>query len=107
MEVAMKFTCLHKSARKEYKIYTYLNALNNPGVQSYGIPTVYYYGKWNKLIILAMTLLDSSFQKKIEDGELNELDLMILFREFVSIQKIAINSFHPILIIPIFFFLFR
>lgn len=45
----MKFTpdVNEKQAQNEYKMYTYLNAINNKKAEKYGIPTVYYFGKWN------------------------------------------------------------
>lgn len=86
MEIAMKFTELKNEdeAKQEYKIYTYLNAINNPNTEAYGVPTIYYYGTWNDHVMMAMTLLDSEFHKRFDGGKFNEIDLLITFREFVS-----------------------
>lgn len=49
MEVAMKFSSFWatENTENEYEMYTYLDAINNPNVEAYGIPSIYYYGKWN------------------------------------------------------------
>lgn len=65
-------------------MYTYLNAINNETVERYGIPSVYYYGVWNNHYLMAITLLDSEFKRHADAGKLNELDLLIICREFVS-----------------------
>lgn len=83
-EVAMKFTeeNYKYEAAKEYKMYTYLHAINNELVEQYGIPTVYYFGKWANFFLMAITLLDTSVKSII--GNVNELDGLIMFRDFVS-----------------------
>lgn len=85
-EVAMKFTPpkFERSAINEYEIYTYLNAINNASVEMYGIPTVYYFGKWNDYVLMAITLLDTKFDKIFASDKIIELDVLIMFREFVS-----------------------
>lgn len=86
MEVAMKFTCIgdKEYAQNEYEIYSYLHAIDNPKVELYGIPSVYYYGIWNdEYIMMGITLLDSGLKKTLKDGQLNELDLLIMCKEFV------------------------
>lgn len=87
VEVAMKFTPSKRAdvAAREYEMYTYLNAINNTDVERYGIPTVYYYGTWKDNILIAVTLLDPAFNKKSKDRELQEVDILITFREFVSL----------------------
>lgn len=51
IDVAMRFTpdVNKEQAHNEYKMYTYLNAINNKTSEKYGVPTVYYFGKWNLL----------------------------------------------------------
>lgn len=85
-EVAMKFTPskFEKSALDEYEIYTYLNAINNTSVEMYGIPSVYYFGRWNDYVLMAITLLDTKFDKVFSSEKIIELDVLIMFREFVS-----------------------
>lgn len=81
----MKFTLPQRTfgAEHEREMYGYLNAIHNTNVESYGIPTVYYYGRWGKYHLMAVTLLDPVFNKKIESREVNYLDLLIISREFV------------------------
>lgn len=85
-EVAMKFTPSNRKARaqKEYEIYTYLDAIDNEICEQYGIPCVYYYAPWDDYIIMAITLLDEKFENRVRNGVLNEVDLLIICREFVS-----------------------
>lgn len=95
MEVAMKFTPYNKrsSAEREYKIYTYLNAIDNRTIEWYGIPSIHYYGRWNNFIMMAMNLFDSEFHKRTKRGTITELDLLILFQEFVSWKFYSGNGF--------------
>lgn len=92
-EVAMKFTPSESSnfAKKEYEMYSYLNAINRPEVEAYGIPAVYYYGEWDrnkeKYHLLAITLLDLEFYKRAKDHKVSDIDLLILSRGFVSINR--------------------
>lgn len=94
-EVAMKFTLPDDEieAVHEYAIYTYLDAVNNTGVESYGIPSVYYYGRWDNCVMMALTLLDTQFSElcKSKEKKLTDLDILILIREFVSAFRI---NFH-------------
>lgn len=85
-EVAMKFTPLHMKvfATEEFKIYSYLNAINNSDVERYGIPSVYYYGEWNDYVLMGLTLLDPEFNKRVENGLFGEVDGLILMQQFVS-----------------------
>lgn len=94
-DVAMKFTKLSDAfkAKMEYEIYTCLNAINDPDVERYGIPAVYYYGKWEDYILMAITLLDSKFNPNPKSSAINEVDVLILFREIVIMVKMQpINS---------------
>lgn len=85
-EIAMKFTPINVEifASEEFKIYSYLNAINNTDVERYGIPSVYYYGKWNNYILMGITLLDAKFNKCFECGLFNGADALILMQQFVS-----------------------
>lgn len=67
----------------EYRMYSYLKAINNATVENYGIPAIYYYGEWEDCTLLALTLLDSTF-KCNPDNSLRDIDIMITFREYVS-----------------------
>lgn len=96
MQVAMKFSPLHfiDSSKNEYKMYTYLDAINNPNALNDGVPTIYYFGTWNNYTIMAMTLLDSGLQKKIKD-QIEELEVYIVCRDFVSQQTKAMTTMAP------------
>lgn len=89
MELAMKFTPMEEQfeAAKEYVIYNYLDAVNNTGVEKFGIPSVHYFGLWEDHVLMAITLLDADCMKKARNNEINELDTIIIFREFVSLTK--------------------
>lgn len=67
----------------EYRMYSYLKAINNSKSEAYGIPTVYYYGEWEDCNLLALTLLDSEF---MYDSSINskDIDVFITLREYVS-----------------------
>lgn len=85
--VAMKFieTGGEFGAENEhYEIYTYLNAINNSRVEIYGIPTVYYYGTWEVHNIMAIILFDHNVLSEYVNCKMNEVDLLIIMREFVN-----------------------
>ncbi|XP_031622978.1 uncharacterized protein LOC116340563 [Contarinia nasturtii] len=88
-EVAMKFTSSEGKleARREYEIYSYLDAINNTAIESKGIPSVYYFGEWEDYTLMAITLLDPVFTKKINAKDIDETDILIISREFVRITK--------------------
>lgn len=81
-EVAMKFTPPEDecNAQREFEVYTCLESINQTNKEAYGIPTVYYYGRWEGSIMMAITLLDS----KLKDYQLKNMDILLIFREFVS-----------------------
>lgn len=82
----MKFTPLRIQifASEEFKIYSYLNAINNDTVEEYGVPAVFYYGRWDDYILMAITLLDPEFNKNFEDRLFDEADALIVIQQFVS-----------------------
>lgn len=82
----MKFTSSYeyrREAEKEYEIYSYLNAINRTEIERMGIPSVYYFGEWDDYILIATTLLDSTFNKKFQAKDIDETDILIVCREFV------------------------
>lgn len=88
-EIAMKFTMNSQRAKatREYEMYTYLNAINNQSVEAFGIGAIYYFGSClnGKYIVTGMTLLDPEFSEHIKSGEqFTDIDILIIFREFVS-----------------------
>lgn len=90
-EVAIKFTSSKEKnkAKIEYKMYTYLNAIDNEDVERYGIPSVYYYDTWDDYILLAITLLDPAFTDRVRSfrpDKLSTADILIVFKECVSLQ---------------------
>lgn len=82
----MKFTSSEgkREAKREYEIYSYLDAINNTAIERHGIPSVYYFGEWDDYILMAITLLDPVFTTKINTKDIDETDVLIISREFVS-----------------------
>lgn len=82
----MKFTlsCPGADAKHEYEIYSYLNAINNTEIEKYGIPCIYYYGQWKECQMIGMSLLGTEFNNRYKHLDVNDLDVLILCREFVS-----------------------
>lgn len=76
-------------AEHEYRIYSYLHAIDNPTVERFGIPAVYYYGKWKDFIVIAITLCErGSLNDYCDDFDPeNPLNNLIVFREFVSFTR--------------------
>lgn len=90
----MKFTLQEywADAEQEYEIYTCLGAIDDATVENFGIPAVYYYSRWYGHVMIALTLLDPEFNSKFEKCKLNDADIMILFREFVSFASIITSN---------------
>lgn len=90
--VAIKFVPKTKRTTAEYElvIYKQLNAYKNPKIEDYGIPNVYYHGKWESFILTAITKLDQSFEDIQKIHPILPLDMMILFRDFVSFYDIQL-----------------
>lgn len=90
-EIAMKFTPLaeKKAADDEYEMFSYLHAINDPEVEKYGIPAVYYYGVWNQLIMTGFSLLDNNLVELVDSKEFFESDVNVLLvlRNFVSKKR--------------------
>lgn len=99
-EIAVKFTELENKhlADAEYEMYTYLYAINNTDVERYGIPTVYYYGEWDHLIIMGLTLLDNGVDSK----HLSESDVLIVLRDFVSFLFVIVKAKSRLIFVTIF-----
>lgn len=85
----MKFSPIESfdTSEIEYATYSYLNAIDNSSVLKDGIPTIHYYGTWNNYKLMAMTLLDSKYQRNLKTGHIKALDLLVACREFVKIIK--------------------
>lgn len=76
-------------AQNEFEMYTYLDAINKSETEAFGVPVIYYYDTWwwkkrENFTMMAMTLLDSEFGESMKNKKFGELDVMIMFREFVS-----------------------
>lgn len=70
-------------AINEINTYIALGALNNPQIEAYGIPTLYYHGTWKNYYILAITLLDLNLEQTRKAGRLTALDKLIIFQKMV------------------------
>lgn len=73
------------NAKREYEMYSYLNAIDNPNVEKYGISAVYYYGEWNDFIVTAFTELKETLDQRIESSGIHDEDILLLLRHFVRI----------------------
>lgn len=69
---------------KEFAIFQHLRADVDPGVENFGIPAVYYHGKWKSFILCAITKLDETLEEIKRTKLILPMDIMILFRNFVS-----------------------
>lgn len=85
--VAVKFAteANKQHMEKEFEMFIYLNAYKNPLVERFGIPMVHHYGTWNEFTFIAMSKLDVDLLKiSNEGGFKNPLNVLIIFRNFVS-----------------------
>lgn len=80
----MKITPAKLDYTKEYDAYSYLGAIDNLNNEAFGIPTVYYFDMWSGCLVLATKLLESNLITKFKTNPIKPLDILIVFREFVS-----------------------
>lgn len=89
-DIAMKFTLpdQESTAYDEYRMYSYLDAINSTESEKFGIPSVYYYGKCQQtgLILMGFSLLEKNIEDLANSGKLLEHDVNVLMilRDFVS-----------------------
>lgn len=93
--VALKFMKManEQDAKKEYEMYSYLDAIDKPEIEKLGFCSIYYFGKWNEdYMLMAMSLLtDGDLDDKASEGYLDDsvgnqaINSLILFRNFVSV----------------------
>lgn len=88
--VAIKFSMRSAECQREFEMYNYLKAYKDASVERYGIPVIYYYGRWNNFILTAMTKLDIDLVDIANDYHKlrKPLDVLLLIRNFVSFSKI-------------------
>lgn len=106
--VAIKFVKDHQDqcCQREIEALSYLKAYKNESVEQFGIPVVYYYGRWQMYILTALTKLDNDLFEMSRYSTLrqNPLDVLILFRDFVSFLRLYRKSEYTILSIICFGF---
>ncbi|XP_031630080.1 casein kinase I-like isoform X2 [Contarinia nasturtii] len=89
--VAMKFTNNTPKAKansdREFEMYWYLDAVDKPSVEKYGISPIYYYNKWGPHILTVMSLFDCHLYKKSTEIATEPINTLILFRDFVRQSK--------------------
>lgn len=80
----MKFVCEKNAnlAKREYDVYTYLNAIFNPDVERYGIPSIYYYNRYGEYQLMVLSLFECNLLNK--ESAIQVIDNLIVFRDFVS-----------------------
>lgn len=89
-EIVMKFTKLERKsyAEEEFEYYSYLNAINKPEVEQFGIPAVYYYGVCEgfDLVMMGLTILDKDLDDLVKSKRFleNDINVLIVLRDFVS-----------------------
>lgn len=86
--MAIKFAAkknLIESAR-EFYMFVYMYAYRNPRLERFGIPVVYYRGRWESFTLTALTKLDKNLHDLVDEEHhlKNPLDVLILIRNFVS-----------------------
>lgn len=95
-----------QDAKREYEMYSYLDAIDKPEIEKFGFCSIYYFGKWNEgYMLMAMSLLTDGdledkaklgfFEDSVENQAINSL---ILFRNFVSVVTITTKHFPRIFI---------
>lgn len=84
--VAIKFDINKNTsdAENEFEILQHLRAHKNRNVERFGIPAVYYYGRWMCCSLTAISKFDKSIEEIHNETIIHPLDAMILLRNFVS-----------------------
>lgn len=75
---------------REYRMFTYLEAIERPEVEQFGITAVYYYGEFldGTFIVMALSSLEHSLFTKANEGHFvkHPINSLILLKQFVSID---------------------
>lgn len=86
--VPIKITWDKKAADQEMRIFKALNAVENPKIENYGIPNVYYYGPINGgYHAIAMTLFDESVEDRyaVQNEQFSDLSILLILKRAVCI----------------------
>lgn len=89
--VAVKITWDEQSQDEELAIFKALNAIENPDIEHYGIPKVYYNGTFLKhYYAIAMTYFDGTltdrYEKERASGRsLSDLTILSIFKQAVRV----------------------
>lgn len=72
-------------------MYYHMRAINNTGVEKYGIPGVYYHGPFNDLIVTAYTNLEETLAHRKAFGGVSTYDILLVIKQFVRSTFISSN----------------
>lgn len=88
--MAVKFIMSDKAFDREMEMYKALNAIDDPNIETKGIPKIYSYGSFEsqtngKISFIAMTLFDGTLEARIKQQKRNisDLSLSLIFRRSV------------------------
>lgn len=77
-----------KTMEQEYRMFTYLEAIDNEPVEKFGIPVVFYYGEFlnGNFIVMALSSFEHSLLEKANEGHFlkHPINSLILLKQFVS-----------------------
>lgn len=74
-------------------VFNALNATIDKNIETHGITRVYYHGPIfnKKYYVIAMTLLDGTFESLTPPGSLSEISILYIFKQAV---RVDINNFN-------------
>lgn len=87
LDVAVKITMDQSCYDNEIQIYDALNATTDPNIVQYGIPRVFYYGKFLRIYrVIAMTLFDGTLEDLYKkEGNISDHSILLIFKQAVCI----------------------
>lgn len=84
--VAIKITWDKQAADREMRIFNALYAIENPMIEAFGIPNVYYYGPIGRYHAIAMTLCDETIEERFaeQDEQISDLSILLILKRAVT-----------------------
>lgn len=75
-------------SEREFELFKYLDAYNNPKVERFGIPSIYFHDQWQNYTVTAFTRLEQTLWQLGDEGYFSyeSFDIMLLFKQFVSLS---------------------
>lgn len=100
--VAIKITWDKQAVDREMRIYNALYAIENPMIETFGIPNVYFYGPifMGRYHAIAMTFCDETIEDRYveQDEQFSDLSILLILKRAVTCSlRVELNKLMSII----------